>query len=216
MRKNSVFKALKAVFLSLGIITAMNLAFVTQASAENLKTEAFQQEKVTITGTVSDNAGTLPGVTILIKGTSEGTSTDIDGNYTLIVDKGAVLQFSFVGYKTKEIVVNKQAVINVTLEADQQQLDEVVVVGYGTQKKVNLTGSIAAVGQEELKDRINTDVLKAIQGTVPGVTIISRPGSDAAINFRGRGNLGSSTPLYVIDGAIADADFFSSLKVFLF
>ena len=211
MRKNSVFKALKAVFLSLGIITAMNLAFVTQASAENLKTEAFQQEKVTITGTVSDNAGTLPGVTILIKGTSEGTSTDIDGNYTLIVDKGAVLQFSFVGYKTKEIVVNKQAVINVTLEADQQQLDEVVVVGYGTQKKVNLTGSIAAVGQEELKDRINTDVLKAIQGTVPGVTIISRPGSDAAINFRGRGNLGSSTPLYVIDGAIADAEFFSSL-----
>lgn len=125
------------------------------------------------------------------------------------------------GYKTKEIVVNKQAVINVTLEADQQQLDEVVVVGYGTQKKVNLTGSIAAVGQEELKDRINTDVLKAIQGTVPGVTIISRPGSDAAINFRGRGNLGSSTPLYVIDGAIADAEFFpvwirQLLKVFLF
>ena len=208
MRKNSVFKALKAVFLSLGIITAMNLAFVTQASAENLKTEAFQQEKVTITGTVSDNAGTLPGVTILIKGTSEGTSTDIDGNYTLIVDKGAVLQFSFVGYKTKEIVVNKQAVINVTLEADQQQLDEVVVVGYGTQKKVNLTGAVTSVDTKALASRPVSQVGQALQGVVPGLNL-STPdlggqlGQTMNVNIRGTGTIGkgsSASPLILIDG----------------
>ena len=86
-----------------------------------------------------------------------------------------------------------------------------VVVGYGTQKKVNLTGSVASISTDEIKDRVQTDVLSSIQGTVPGVTIISRPGSTPSINFRGRGNLGTSEPLYVIDGAIADATFFSNL-----
>ena len=85
------------------------------------------------------------------------------------------------------------------------------MVGYGTQKKVNLTGSVASVSSDEIKDRVQTDVLSSIQGTVPGVTIVSRPGKDVSINFRGRGNLGTSEPLYVIDGAIADATFFSNL-----
>lgn len=78
-------------------------------------------------------------------------------------------------------------------------------------KKVNLTGSVASVSSDEIKDRVQTDVLSSIQGTVPGVTIVSRPGKDVSINFRGRGNLGTSEPLYVIDGAIADATFFSNL-----
>ena len=91
-------------------------------------------------------------------------------------------------------------------------MDEVVVIGYGTQKKVNLTGSVASVSSSEIKDRVQTNVLSAVQGTVPGVTVISRPGSTPSINFRGRGNLGTSEPLYVIDGAIADAAFFQSLN----
>ena len=97
------------------------------------------------------------------------------------------------------------------MKEDTKTLDEVVVVGYGTQKKVNLTGSVASVSTDEIKDRVQTNVLSAVQGTVPGVTVISRPGQTPSINFRGRGNLGTSSPLYVIDGAIADATFFSNL-----
>ena len=97
------------------------------------------------------------------------------------------------------------------MKEDTKTLDEVVVVGYGTQKKVNLTGAVSSVGADELKERVNTDVLASVQGQVPGVTIISRPGSTPSINMRGRGNLGTSSPLFVIDGAIADASFFSSL-----
>lgn len=97
------------------------------------------------------------------------------------------------------------------MKEDNALLEEVVVVGYGTQKKVNLTGSVASVSADEIKDRVQTNVLSAVQGTVPGVTVISRPGSTPSINFRGRGNLGTSEPLYVIDGAISDATFFSNL-----
>ena len=97
------------------------------------------------------------------------------------------------------------------MKEDTKTLDEVVVIGYGTQKKVNLTGAVASVSTDDIKDRVQTNVLSAIQGTVPGVTIISRPGSTPSINFRGRGNLGTSAPLYVIDGAIADATVFSNL-----
>lgn len=211
MKKKEHFFTLRMLLLSLGIMLVMNLAFVLQLPAENLETKAFQQEKVTISGTVSDKSGTLPGVTVLVKGTTNGASTDIDGKYTLVVTKGDVLQFSFVGYKTQEVTIGENTVIDILLEPDQQQLDEVVVVGYGTQKKVNLTGSIATVSSDEIKERVNTDVLKAVQGTVPGVTVISRPGQTPSINFRGRGNLGTSEPLYVIDGAIADASFFSNL-----
>lgn len=100
---------------------------------------------------------------------------------------------------------------SITMKEDTKTLDEVVVVGYGTQKKVNLTGSVASVSTDEIKDRVQTNVLSAVQGTVPGVTVISRPGQTPSINFRGRGNLGTSSPLYVIDGAIADATFFSNL-----
>ena len=98
-----------------------------------------------------------------------------------------------------------------TLKEDAQALSEVVVVGYGTQKKVNLTGSVASVSTDEIKDRVQTNVLSAVQGTVPGVTVISRPGAEPSVNFRGRGNLGTSAPLYVIDGVIATSTFFANL-----
>ena len=113
---------------------------------------------------------------------------------------------SYIGYTTKNIALKDgQTSVNVILEEDSELLDEVVVVGYGTQKKVNLTGSVAAISSEEIKDRVQTNVLAAVQGTVPGVTVISRPGSTPSINFRGRGNLGTSSPLYVIDGIISSS-----------
>lgn len=211
MRKKRVFSKLGQMSCILGMAFILSTAFVTQATAKSLKSYVSGQEEIIVTGTVSDKSGTLPGVTVLEKNTTNGSATDIEGKYTLRVAKGAILQFSFVGYKTQEIVVGNQAVIDVVLEPDNRQLEEVVVVGYGTQKKVNLTGSVASVSADEIKERVNTDVLKAVQGTVPGVTVISRPGQTPSINFRGRGNLGTSAPLYVIDGVIADASFFSNL-----
>ena len=142
---------------------------------------------------------------------SNGTITDMDGNFTLNVSEEAKLQISYIGFDSKVVSVKGQDALQIVLAEDSKALEEVVVVGYGTQKKVNLTGSVASVNSDEIKDRVQNDVLSSIQGTVPGVTVVSRPGKDASINFRGRGNLGTSEPLYVIDGAIADATFFSNL-----
>ncbi|WP_302572573.1 TonB-dependent receptor [Parabacteroides goldsteinii] len=173
-----------------------------------------QQKSVTIKGVVKDAHGEpVIGASVVEAGTTNGTVTDFDGNFVLTVsgrDKHVLI--SYIGYTTKNITLKDgQTSVNVILEEDSELLDEVVVVGYGTQKKVNLTGSVAAISSEEIKDRVQTNVLAAVQGTVPGVTVISRPGSTPSINFRGRGNLGTSSPLYVIDGAIADADLFSNL-----
>ena len=173
---------------------------------------AFAQSK-TVLGTVLDKTGeSVIGASVVVKGTTNGTITDFDGKFTLqnVPDNGTI-QVSFVGYKTVDIQVKGQSTVKIILEEDTETLDEVVVIGYGTQKKVNLTGAVASVSTDDIKDRVQTNVLSAVQGTVPGVTIISRPGSTPSINFRGRGNLGTSAPLYVIDGAIADATVFSNL-----
>ena len=182
----------------------------TKGKPEEIK-EAQQQTKK-IKGCVKDATGEpIIGASVVEKGTTNGTITDFDGNFTLTLS-GNELQISYIGYLSQ--VVKVKAGIpsyNIVLKEDTKTLDEVVVIGYGTQKKVNLTGSVASVSADEIKDRVQTNVLAAVQGTVPGVTVISRPGQTPSINFRGRGNLGTSSPLYVIDGAIADATFFSNL-----
>lgn len=158
------------------------------------------------------NGEAVIGANVREAGTNNGVITDMDGNFKLTVSSGSEVQVSYIGFADKTFrVKDDTSNYNITLEEDNKMLDEVVVVGYGTQKKVNLTGSVASISTDEIKDRVQTDVLSSIQGTVPGVTIISRPGSTPSINFRGRGNLGTSEPLYVIDGAIADATFFSNL-----
>lgn len=178
----------------------------------NAKTASAIVQKKTIKGKVIDAQGeAIIGANVRIKGTSIGTITDIDGNFTLDVTHNSVIEISYIGYVSQEVNVKGNTPITVKLIEDNKTLKEVVVVGYGVQKKVNLTGSVASISSNDLKDKVQTDVLSTLQGTVPGVTIISRPGQDATINFRGRGNLGSSAPLYVIDGAIADAAFFSNL-----
>ncbi len=178
----------------------------------NAKTASAVVQKKTIKGKVIDAQGeAIIGANVRIKGTSIGTITDIDGNFTLEVTPNSVIEISYIGYVSQEVNVKGNTPITVKLIEDNKTLKEVVVVGYGVQKKVNLTGSVASISSNDLKDKVQTDVLSTLQGTVPCVTIISRPGQDATINFRGRGNLGSSAPLYVIDGAIADAAFFSNL-----
>lgn len=165
-----------------------------------------QQSKV-ISGKVSDSSGSpLPGVTILIKGTNQGTITDSNGNFSFKdIKESAVLVFSFVGMKPIEVPVEGQATIQVTMQDDAIGLNEVVAVGYGTQKKVNLTGSVQNVTGEDLVRRSASNTSVALQGLAPGVSVVTssgRPGYDGAgIKIRGTGSLNSSSnPLILIDG----------------
>ncbi|MCU0451511.1 MAG: SusC/RagA family TonB-linked outer membrane protein [Bernardetiaceae bacterium] len=159
----------------------------------------------TLSGRVTDDtrAG-LPGVSILLKGTVRGTTTDVDGRFKLsIPDAGGTLVFSYVGYQTQEVAVTTQSDLNVTLASDIKSLQEVVVVGYGEQKRSDLTGSIASVKSEDIKNLPVRSVTDALQGRVAGVYVTSesgQPGANSNITIRGAGSLGGVSPLYVVDG----------------
>ena len=164
---------------------------------------AYSQQKVT--GKVTDSTGGIPEVTIQIKGTSTGTTSDFDGNYTITTKKaGDILIFSYLGFKTQEIAVNGQSTINVTLVEDSSQLDEIVVVGYGTRKKSHLTGAIAKVGGAEVAAIQVARVDEALAGKLSGVRIQNQsaePGADPKVQIRAASSLsGDSGPLIVVDG----------------
>lgn len=214
VRNASIEQVLDQMFKNSGYTYEIvnNQILVSRGKPEPLA-ERQQQQAMKVTGCVKDLTGNpIIGASVVEKGVStNGTITDLNGNFALTVT-GHELQISYIGYLPQAVKLKSGiSSYHITLKEDAKTLDEVVVIGYGTQKKVNLTGSVASVNTDEIKDRVQTNVLAAVQGTVPGVTIISRPGSDPSINFRGRGNLGTSEPLYVIDGAIADAGFFSNL-----
>lgn len=166
---------------------------------------AFAQE-TKISGIVTDTDGsTLPGVSVIVKGTTTGATTGIDGDYVLAVPQGAsVLVFSFVGMKSQEVAIAGKSKINVTLEQETVGLDELVVIGYGTQKKVNVTGSVAVVDSEVLENRASTSTVAALQGTAPGVTISRSSGAPGAegysIQIRGLASVNNSSVLVLIDG----------------
>jgi len=173
----------------------------------NPKIEAINSVRVqqTISGMVSDASGPLPGASIVVKGTTNGTQTDFDGNYTLSgVANNAVLLFSYIGYKSVEIPVNGQSTVNITLEEDASQLEEVVVVGYGTQKKATLTGSVATVGGEDLEKSSSPNLGTALAGKVAGLYIDTgnaAPGAEnTGIRVRGTNTFNNSSALVVIDG----------------
>lgn len=159
-----------------------------------------------VNGTVTDeNGAPLPGASIVEKGTTNGTTTDFDGNFSISVANGnAVLSISYIGYRKKEIPINNQSVLNIQLSPDSAALDEVVVVGYGSQKKANLTGSVVSVKGEDINKRPITQGSQALQGIASGVQINTNsgePGNDnATINVRGVGTLNDSNPLVLIDG----------------
>lgn len=167
-------------------------------------TTVFAQQKA-IKGTVVDAIGEpLIGVNVSVKGTTIGTITDVDGKYTLEVPNSGTLVFSFIGYKTIEIPIGSQSVINQTLNEDTQNIDEVVVVGYGTQKKVTVTGSVASLKGEELKASPTTNLTNGMVGRMPGVIGFQNSdepgGGGTTIRIRGTNSLGSKDPLIVIDG----------------
>ena len=164
-----------------------------------------------LTGQVIDsNNMPLPGVSVVIKGTTVGTITDFDGNYSLNTElsDSKVLVFSYIGFKTQEIIVDGKSVINVLMEEDTSLLDEVVVVGYGTQKKSVVTGAISGLKQTELEDLPITRVEQTLQGRVSGVTIAAtsgQPGSNSTVRVRGITTLGFNEPLWVVDGVVVDS-----------
>ncbi|WP_184550481.1 SusC/RagA family TonB-linked outer membrane protein [Mucilaginibacter sp. FT3.2] len=161
-----------------------------------------------ITGTVKSNQGELlPGVSVKIKGTANGTVTNSNGVYNIAVtDNAAVLVFSYIGFVAQEKAVSGNTVMEVVLTAQSNNLNDVVVVGYGVQKKVNVIGSVSAIGSKELQDRPLSNVSQALTGLIPGAYIhqsSGQPGSDgASILIRGQGTLNSTTPLYVVDGVL--------------
>ncbi len=163
----------------------------------------FAQQR-TISGTVTDASGALPGVSVLVKGTTQGTETDFDGKYSIKTTQGSILVFSYLGYKTVEKTVGNSNTINVLLEEDANILDEVVVVGYGNSTKQSFTGSVKVVKSTELEKKSVSNVSQALAGEVAGVNVINtsgQPGTVATIRIRGFGSVnGNRSPLYVIDG----------------
>jgi TonB-dependent starch-binding outer membrane protein SusC len=162
----------------------------------------------TIKGSVKTATGeVLPGVSILLKGTTTGTTTNGDGNYQLQLANGnGTLVFSFIGYATQEVEINNQSALHVVLGESKQSLDEVVVVGFGTQKKVDITGSISTVSAEKVNQGFNQSVSHALQGRASGVTVIQNsgePGAGVEIRIRGVGSINDNSPLYVVDGIIS-------------
>ncbi|MXN90083.1 SusC/RagA family TonB-linked outer membrane protein [Flavobacterium sp. Sd200] len=161
-------------------------------------------QNATITGKVtsaSDGLG-LPMANVVVKGSSNGVSTDLDGNYSISAGANDVLVFSYVGFTNQEITVGNQTVINIALSAAATELEDVVVVGYGTQKKADLTGSIAVVNVSEAKKTSTSDVSQLLQGRTSGVTVTTdgQPGAGPQIRIRGIGTFGNAEPLYIVDG----------------
>lgn len=171
-----------------------------------------------IKGNVSDSNGPLPMVNVVVKGTTVNTTTDFDGNYTLAnVKTDAVLVFSYIGYKNREIAVNGQAEVNVKLEIDSQRLDEVIVVGYSSQKKQSITGAVSQIDMGDLSKTKVADIGQALQGQVAGVSVSANtgaPGDGLKIRIRGEGTLGNNEVLYVVDGiATRDISFLNMSDV---
>ena len=187
-----------------GVCAIAGLLWAPQAMAESAvnSVQSVQQTKK-VSGTVVDAMGPVIGASILEKGTSNGTVTDIDGNFSLNVQPGATLVISYIGFLTQEIAVGNQSTINVTMKEDDTQLEEVVVVGYGVQKKKLVTGATVEVKGEDITKLNTTQVLGALQSQSPGVSIQAnsgQPGDGFKIAIRGAGTNGDTKPLYVIDG----------------
>ena len=203
MKMTKLFAACAAAFLLLG----SGYAYAAASSSEVVA----DQQQIQVTGTVVDAQGVpVPGASVIIKGTATGTMTDANGKFTIAARAGATLEVSCIGYATVDVAAKEN--VRVVLQEDQEFLDEVVVVGYGTQKKANLTGAVSTVDvAKTLESKSVANLSKALQGAVPGLTILNnngKVGSDPSIVIRGIGTLsnsGTSTPLYVVDGVPIDS-----------
>ena len=194
MRKNVLF----SVMLFLGTLGGLTVCPTTA------KASVQQDQTIKVSGQVVDQSGeALIGATVKVKGAQSGAITDYEGNFQLDAPANATLVVSYVGYKDREIAVRGRANLNtIELESDAMMLDQVVVVGYGVQKKADLTGSVSIVNADELKRVSHSNISSMLEGKVAGVQITSdgQPGADPSVRIRGIGSFGSTAPLYVIDG----------------
>jgi len=198
-RKNSSFGiGILAMFICLGVqLASANVKTTLSTLTMDTKLQS------TVTGTVTDETGTpLPGANVVEKGTTNGTQTDFDGNFTLNVESGAVLVFSYLGFQSTEIAVGGNSVVNATLAEDAAALDEVIVTGYATETKRETTAAVSIVKAEELAAIPSGNVEQQLQGRVAGVTVLTngQPGTSSQIRVRGFGAFGGNEPLYVVDG----------------
>lgn len=188
----------------------MSLVFATaslQANSGNpiksSNSSIMQDNGIEVRGTVKDqNNETMPGVSVYVKESGTGTVTDFDGNYTITVEKGQTIEASFMGYKTYSAIYEGQNPLNIVLIEDASQLDEIVVIGYGTQKKANITGAVAVVDMETLPVKSPTNTAEMLQGSAPGVQVSNSgdPGAGPIIRIRGLNSFGNNNPLFVVDG----------------
>jgi TonB-linked SusC/RagA family outer membrane protein len=176
----------------------LTLLFVVCTSEQSMA------QTLRVEGVITSSTGeTMPGVNVLIKGTTTGTASDVDGNYSLSVPSSeSVLVFSFIGYVTKEVTVGNASTLNVVMEEDLASLSEVIVVGYGTQERAKVTGAISSVGAEDISALPVTNLAASLQGRAAGVAVTNTgsPGTDPIVRIRGIGTVGNNDPLYVIDG----------------
>ena len=196
----TVAEVLNQMFAGTDIIYAMqgNNILLMQKDA------VVQQSGKVVTGTIVDPSG-MPviGANVMVKGTTNGTITDMDGKFSLEVEEGAILQISYIGYANQEIKVGNQKTLSIALKEDAEALDELVVVGYGTQKKVNLTGAVAQVGSKLIENRSITNLGQALQGQIANLNVTlgsGDPGTGAEYNIRGTTSLSGGSPLVIIDG----------------
>ncbi|PKD19687.1 SusC/RagA family TonB-linked outer membrane protein [Salegentibacter salinarum] len=167
-------------------------------------TALMAQENITVTGIVTSKGENLPlpGVNVIQEGTSNGVVTDMEGRYSISVPEDAVLNFSYIGFESEIISVDGQANIDIVLAEDYASLDDVVVVGYGTQRRQDVTGSVASIDAEEVQKQSNNDVSRMLQGRTAGVTVTSNgePGAGGNVRIRGVATFGDNQPLYIVDG----------------
>jgi TonB-linked SusC/RagA family outer membrane protein len=202
MRKTIFGKRMSLTLCRIAMVILMLLPAISSLRAN-------PSQSRTVSGVVTSVTDDEPliGVSVLVKGTTNGTVTDLDGRYSLSASQGQTLVFSYIGYVTQEIKVGANGTINVALKEDTETLDEVVVVGYGVQKKKLVTGATVQVKGENIAKLNTTNPLQALQGQTPGVSIAStsgQPGSDMKVTIRGLGTVGNSGPLYLIDGVGGD------------
>ncbi len=195
---------MKHICINLLALLTFATATFAESTANSEHISLTQQDDITVKGKIIDESGhPVPGATVVQKNTSKGTVTDTDGNFSLSVSPDATLLISFIGFKSHEVSVEGRTKLgNITLLEALTELDQVVVIGYGTQRKVDLTGAVAIVDAEEMRKVSNSNISTMLQGKVSGVQITSdgQPGADPTVRIRGIGSFGSTAPLYVVDG----------------
>ena len=218
VRGKSIEQTLSLLFNGTGVKYSINDRHIMLFSADMEQNNLLQQQGKKVSGKVTDKTDApMPGVSVLIKGSTNGTITDIDGNYTISnVPEGVTLQFSFMGMKTSEVKVEKQSTINVVLDEDLVGIDEVVVIGYGTTQKKNLIGAVDKVGSNVLDDRPVGNTVQALQGASANLVIQQKsmnPNDNTMnINIRGISTMNNNDPLVVIDGLITEMESLSKIN----